>query len=215
VTMDFGPTVKHRHVIVSALVPGTMFRRLIVGCMFLVVLAALPVLVFGSGANSPPTAVSDFGTLKPGEFIWHPELAPSGPMRIVIYLHTQLAYVYRNGVRIGVTTISSGKPGHRTPMGTFSILEKERFHRSTKYSNAPMPYMQRLTWYGIALHGGHLPGHPASHGCVRLPYAFAEALFKETSVGMRVIITDRPTQENPIISSTMDPRTGVQSCEPG
>jgi lipoprotein-anchoring transpeptidase ErfK/SrfK len=137
-------------------------------------------------------------------------------MMMVIDLHTQRAEVYRDGVRIGVSTVSTGKPGHRTPTGTYTVLEKQRFHRSSRYNNAPMPYMQRLTWYGIALHGGHLPGRPASHGCVRLPHAFAEALFWESTIGMKVIITDQaPGKENVTLSSTLNPRTGLQSCAAG
>lgn len=78
----------------------------------------------------------------------------------------QKAYVYRNGVLIGVATVSAGRPGHLTPTGVFTILQKQKEHRSTIYDGAPMPYMERLTWGGIALHAGGLPGYPESHGCV-------------------------------------------------
>ncbi len=97
--------------------------------------------------------------LKPGEYLWHPEISPTGPIVLVVSLDEQRAYVYRNGIAIGLTTISSGKAGHETPTGVFTILQKDKDHRSNLYS-APMPYMQRLTWDGIALHGGSLPGHP-------------------------------------------------------
>lgn len=123
-------------------------------------------------------------------FFWHPEIAPSGPVVVVVSLDEQHIYVYRNGVAIGVGPISSGKPGHETPPGVYSILQKEREHRSNLYDDAPMPYMQRLTWDGIALHGGTLPGHPASHGCVRLPQAFAEKLFAITQRGGIVVVAD-------------------------
>ncbi|WP_238389771.1 L,D-transpeptidase [Pseudoxanthomonas koreensis] len=128
--------------------------------------------------------------LEPGEFRWHPEIAPSGPVVLVVSLDQQRAYVYRNGIVIGVSTISSGKPGKDTPTGVFTILQKNKDHKSNLYNNAPMPYMQRLTWDGIALHGGALPGYPASHGCVRLPHPFAAKLFGITRNGDTVVVTD-------------------------
>lgn len=132
----------------------------------------------------------DVRALKPGEFLWFPEIAPQGPVVLVVSLDEQRAYAYRNGMAIGVSTISSGKQGHDTPTGVFTILQKNKDHRSNLYSNAPMPYMQRLTWDGIALHGGSLPGYPASHGCVRLPQAFAEKLFSITQRGDTVVVAD-------------------------
>ena len=87
-------------------------------------------------------------------------------------------------------TVSTGSDGHETPVGDFTILEKQVFHRSNLYSDAPMPYMQRLTWDGIALHAGQLPGYPASHGCIRLPKAFARQLFDLTSMGGAVSVVD-------------------------
>jgi hypothetical protein len=128
--------------------------------------------------------------LKAGEYIWRPEVSPSGPVVLVISLNEQLAYVYRNGIAIGVSTISSGKRGKETPTGVFTILQKSRDHRSNLYNDAPMPFMQRLTWDGIALHGGVIPGYPASHGCVRLPQAFAEKLFGITRQGDTVVVAD-------------------------
>lgn len=130
--------------------------------------------------------------MKPGEFLWAPDIAPQGPVTVIISLKTQRAYAYRNGVPIGVSTVSTGKPGKETPTGVFTILQKAVEHRSNKYSNAPMPFMQRLTWDGIAMHAGALPGYPASHGCVRLPARFAELLFGVTSLGLTVVITDDP-----------------------
>ena len=135
---------------------------------------------------SPP----DVRALKPGEFLWYPQIAPEGPVVLVVSLDTQRAYVYRNGIAIGVSTISSGKTGKETPTGVFTILQKNKDHRSNLYNDAPMPYMQRLTWDGIALHGGHLPGYPASHGCVRLPQAFAEKLFAITRFGDSVVVAN-------------------------
>ncbi|WP_164107572.1 L,D-transpeptidase family protein, partial [Serratia marcescens] len=84
--------------------------------------------------------------LKPGQFIWSPQVAPDGPLVVLVDLHLQQAYVYRNGVRIGTTTISSGRKGHETPTGVFTILQKDADHRSNKYNNAAMPFMERLTW---------------------------------------------------------------------
>ncbi|WP_448481093.1 L,D-transpeptidase [Pseudoxanthomonas mexicana] len=135
---------------------------------------------------SPP----DVRALKPGEFLWYPQIAPEGPVVLVVSLDEQRAYVYRNGIAIGVSTISSGKTGKETPTGVFTILQKNKDHRSNLYNDAPMPYMQRLTWDGIALHGGHLPGYPASHGCVRLPQAFAEKLFAITRFGDSVVVAN-------------------------
>jgi len=126
--------------------------------------------------------------LKPGEYVWHPDLQPFGPVAIVVSLVQQRAHLYRNGVRIAVSTCSSGKKGHETPTGVFVVLQKDKNHRSSTYNNAPMPNMNRLTWDGIALHAGDLPGYPASHGCVRLPKSFSEKLFTVTHVGTPVII---------------------------
>lgn len=130
----------------------------------------------------------DEAKLRPGQFVWQPERAPQGDVEIVVSIPLQRAYVYRAGTLIGVTTVSTGKPGHRTPTGKFDILEKHAKHYSSLYNNAPMPYMQRLTWGGIALHAGQIPGHPASHGCVRLPLAFAKTLFGVTRLGASVHI---------------------------
>ena len=126
--------------------------------------------------------------LKPGDFSWHPERAPKGAVAVVVSLPEQLTHVYRNGVRIAVSTCSTGKPGHATPTGVFVVLEKDKHHHSSTYNDAPMPNMNRLTWDGIALHAGKLPGYPASHGCVRLPMAFSEKLWTVTHVGTPVVI---------------------------
>jgi Uncharacterized protein conserved in bacteria len=135
-------------------------------------------------------------TLKPGQFVWNPEAAPEGPALLVVNLATQRAVLFRNGVPIGASTVSSGKPGYETPTGVFTVLEKKKEHYSKTYDNAPMPNMQRLTWKGIALHAGNLPGYPASHGCIRLPMKFSSLLFGATKLGMTVIITSLPVQPN-------------------
>src|ERR1041385_3408531 len=133
------------------------------------------------------------GQLKPGEYWWNPQLSPSGPVVVLVSIPQQTMHVYRNGVLIGRSTVSTGSKGHDTPGGVFSILEKKSTHRSKKYNDAPMPYMQRLTWTGIAMHSGQLPGYAASHGCVRLPYDFSQLLFSTTTNGGTVIIGDGKT----------------------
>ena len=101
--------------------------------------------------------------LKPGQYEWHPERSPSGPLLVVVSVDDQMAYVYRNGVQIARSTVSTGKAGHDTPTGVFTILQRNVDHESSIYKGAKMPYMQRLTWGGIAMHAGNLPGYPASH----------------------------------------------------
>lgn len=141
----------------------------------------------------------DPAALKRGEYIWHPEIAPGGPVVLVVSLDEQRAYVYRNGIAIGVTTISTGKRGYRTPPGVFTILQKKVIAYSNLYDNAPMPFMQRLTWDGVAMHGGVLPGYPASHGCIRLPPKFAEKLFAVTKIGVVVAVVDRKSAPESLV----------------
>ncbi len=131
----------------------------------------------------------EIAALKPGEFTWHPERQRTGPVAIVVSIPEQRVHVYRNGIRIAVSTCSTGKPGHETPTGVFVVLQKDKHHKSSTYDDAPMPNMNRLTWSGIALHAGRLPGYPASHGCIRLPMDFSERLFGVTHVGTPVIIS--------------------------
>ena len=141
---------------------------------------------FTKGREEKPLAPE----LKAGDYVWKPEVSPAGPVVIIVSIPEQTLYVYRNGIRIGRSTISSGKAGHRTPTGVFTILEKNVKHTSTIYKGASMPYMERLTWGGVALHAGNLPGYPASHGCVRLPLDFAQKLYTVTGNGTTVIVTD-------------------------
>lgn len=147
-------------------------------------------MVFGLNADSAASqqVLKEIHHLQPGEFTWHPERSSQGAVAVVVSLPEQRVHVYRNGIRIGVSTCSTGKPGHATPTGVFVILEKDKNHRSSTYNNAPMPNMNRLTWSGIALHAGNLPGYPASHGCVRLPVDFSAKLFAITHLGTPVII---------------------------
>ncbi len=133
------------------------------------------------------------GPLKPGEYWWNPQLSPSGPVVVLVSIPQQTMHVYRNGILIGRSTVSTGTKGHDTPGGVFTILEKKQEHRSKKYDNAPMPNMQRLTWSGIAMHSGQLPGYAASHGCVRLPYDFSQLLFATTASGGTVVVGNDKT----------------------
>ena len=149
-------------------------------------------------------------SLKPGQFVWYEQpqmikasIAEQGSVAIVVSILDQLAYVYRDGRLLAVTTVSTGSGGHETPTGAFTILQKKVFHRSNLYSNAPMPYMQRLTWTGIALHAGHLPGYPASHGCIRLPKEFARQLYDMTELGGTVRVVE--TYDDPSIYAPLAP----------
>ena len=117
-----------------------------------------------------------------------PEKLPSGPLQIVISIRKQQLTLYAGGVPVAHSQVSTGVPGHPTPQGVFSIIQKQIYHESNIYSSAPMPYMQRITWSGVAMHQGVVPNHPASHGCIRLPAAFAKRLWSITRIGVRVII---------------------------
>jgi hypothetical protein len=141
------------------------------------------------------------GPLKPGQYWWKPGLSPRGPVVVLVSLPQQTMHVYRNGILIGRSSISSGSKGNSTPPGVFNILEKKETHYSKKYDNAPMPNMQRLTWTGIAMHSGQLPGYPASHGCIRLPYDFSALLFDATSKGGTVVIGDGKTPQPHLASN--------------
>ena len=125
--------------------------------------------------------------------------APKGPLQIIISIADQRISLYENSALIARSSVSTGVQGHPTPLGVFSVLGKEKWHRSNIYSAAPMPYMQRITWSGIALHAGDLPGYPASHGCIRLTNEFAIRLWHLTKRGTRVIIAHediRPVEAN-------------------
>jgi len=168
-------------------------------------LAALLLILAASLGLATPAAVDPQGrpilevaaTLKTGQFVWAPERAPSGPALLIVNLATQRAILFRNGVPIAASSLSTGRPGYDTPTGVFTILQKHVEHYSSKYDNAPMPYMQRLTWKGVALHAGNLPGYPASHGCIRLPKEFARLLYGVTRIGMTVVITRLPVVPQP------------------
>lgn len=137
------------------------------------------------------------------------------PLQVVVSRQQQSLVIYDGDMVVATSNVSTGKPGHTTPTGIFSILEKRRHHRSNIYSNAPMPFMQRLTWSGIALHGsGHVPDYPASHGCVRLPGQFAAKLFKMTERGMHVVISERQVAPSEISSPMLFQPNQARRPEP-
>lgn len=146
------------------------------------------------GAKASVPIDTPIDQLKKGQFLWMADAVTSGPIVMVVSITEQKAYVYRNGILIGATTVSTGRPGHLTPTGVFTVLQKQKEHRSTIYDGAPMPYMERLTWGGIALHAGGLPGYPESHGCVHLPSEFARELFSISPDGMTVVIGTTATE---------------------
>jgi len=171
---------------------------------------------WGAPSSSPiGTAPS---ALAPGQWIWDGNAAPDGPIAVVVSITEQRAYVYRNGLQIGVTTVSTGKPGHETPTGVFTILQKDKDHRSSKYNSAPMPYQERLTWDGIALHAGGLPGYPESHGCVHLPTEFARLLFDASHMGMTVVIGEQGHSPQEVVHPgpfmPIDASTGAVAVQP-
>jgi hypothetical protein len=164
-------------------VPRSMLRR--AGLVVLTLVVALTAHAATKGERVGPRA-----RLNPGQFTWHPETSPEGPVLVVVSLPQQRTYVYRNGVLIGRSTVSTGREGKETPTGVFTVLQKKAKHTSNIYKGAAMPNMQRLTWTGIALHAGVLPGKPASAGCVRLPLEFSRLLFGVTDVGTTVVVAD-------------------------
>lgn len=146
------------------------------------------------GARDSVPIDTPINRLKKGQFLWMGGAVTSGPLLMVVSITEQRGYVYRNGILIGATSVSTGRPGHPTPTGVFTVLQKQKEHRSTIYDNAPMPYMERLTWGGVALHAGGLPGYPESHGCIHLPSEFARLLFGVSSTGMTVVIATDATE---------------------
>jgi lipoprotein-anchoring transpeptidase ErfK/SrfK len=162
----------------------------------LTLLASLALCATHLDAAQPPSHTKGSptgkptGVLKPGEYWWNPKISPEGPVVVLVSITQQTVNVYRNGILVGRSSVSTGAKGHRTPTGVFTILEKKEKHASNLYKNAPMPNMQRLTWTGIAMHSGNLPGYPASHGCIRMPYDFSKLVFSLTAKGGTVVIGD-------------------------
>jgi lipoprotein-anchoring transpeptidase ErfK/SrfK len=151
------------------------------------------------GAKAQPVSLEVAAAgLAPGKFVWA-DAESVEPVTVVVSIPMQQAFVYRGQSLVATSAVSTGKAGDDTPTGVFPILQKAVKHTSNIY-NVAMPYMQRLTWDGIALHAGANPGFPASHGCVRLPAAFAKKLFEVTDVGTTVVVTDQM-----IVDTALDP----------
>lgn len=146
------------------------------------------------------------------------QAAAKGPLQIIVSIADQRISLYENGALIAQSSVSTGVERHPTPLGVFSVIAKKKWHRSNIYSDAPMPYMQRITWSGIALHAGELPGHPASHGCIRLSHEFAVRLWQLTKRGTRVIIAPEDVRPVEIINPQLfaqSPRVASASPEAG
>lgn len=173
-------------------------------------LALAEVPFWGNKASDPAETAP--AALPIGHFVWAPQVAPEGPIVVVVSLEEQLAYAYRNGVRIGYAKVSTGKKGYATPTGVFTTLQKDKDHHSKTYNNAPMPYTQRLTWDGVALHAGGVPDYPSSHGCVHLPSEFARLLFEASPLGMTVVVGNAHSAPvdvaHPAMLAPVDARTG-------
>src|SRR5438128_8998509 len=143
---------------------------------------------------------------------------PQGPLIIAVSIEQQKVRVYDANGLFAESPVSTGMKGHSTPMGVFSVIQKHKMHRSNIYSGAPMPYMQRITWSGVAMHAGVLPGYPASHGCIRMPMAFAVKMWNWTKMGARVIVTPGQMSpqnfSHPLLASVRVPPQPAASLEP-
>ncbi|WP_407112534.1 L,D-transpeptidase family protein [Bradyrhizobium sp. LMG 9283] len=143
---------------------------------------------------------------------------PQGPLVIVVSIDRQKVTVYDSNGVFAESPVSTGMKGHSTPMGVFSVIQKHKFHHSNIYSGAPMPYMQRITWSGVAMHAGVLPGYPASHGCIRMPMAFAMKMWNWTRMGARVIVAPGQMSpqsfSHPLLASMRVPPQPAASLEP-
>jgi len=185
-------------------------------CFFFVFLSFL-VRGIAADASAPSVRTAEFAPvtdsefLKPGQFEWQPELSVEGEVSMGVDLSRQILEVWRGGVLIARSSVSSGR-SQSTPNGTFNILQKRVEHHSSLYNGAPMPYMQRLNWEGIAIHSGYLPGVPASHGCIRVPNAFARKLFQITTCGNTVSIYGNSKEFRPHWARAI--RNPVQESSP-
>ncbi|VVT06811.1 conserved exported hypothetical protein [Sphingomonas sp. EC-HK361] len=173
-------------------------------------LAATPALALAGGSGGMADVAVAAEALAPNRYVWNDAstVAPvaAAPVAIVVSIPDQRAYVYRGTALVAASTVSTGRDGNETPVGAFTILQKEEVHHSNLYDDAAMPYMQRLTWDGVALHAGKNPGFPDSHGCIRLPAAFAKKLFAATKLGGTVVVTDEvidPASYGEAIPSTV------------
>ncbi len=161
----------------------------------LVMAAALPSAAHA--AQFLPVAVEDAVSMPAGSYVWR-DPGQGAALSIVVSIPDQRAYVYRGRDLVAISTVSTGRDGHETPTGTFPVLQKAVDHKSSLYDDAAMPFMQRLTWDGVAIHAGANPGFPASHGCVRVPIGFAKKLFGATRIGTRVAVIDESVDGAPV-----------------
>ncbi|AXJ95605.1 MULTISPECIES: L,D-transpeptidase family protein [unclassified Sphingomonas] len=169
-----------------------------------VLLAIAPGHARAADTDAAAGAVAiEAATLSPNRYVWA-DSASNEPLRVVVSIPDQKAYVYRGKTLVAASTVSTGKDGKETPVGAFTILQKSETHKSNLYDAAPMPFMQRLTWDGVAIHAGNNPGFPASHGCIRVPMAFAKRLFAATSVGTPVVVTDESLGDGTTMPSIED-----------
>jgi L,D-transpeptidase catalytic domain len=194
------------------------------------VLACGVALAFIAGFVGSADAASRYGRTQTISKKREPAKAPfgelpKGPLQMVVSIGGQHVTLYANGQRIEQAKVSTGTPGHPTPMGVFSVIEKDRWHRSNLYYSAPMFYMHRLTWSGVAMHEGVLPGYAASHGCIRMPTNFVSRLWQISKLGVRVVIArndpvpyefDHPKLFNPSLKpvaqlSSVEPRAGLRT----
>jgi lipoprotein-anchoring transpeptidase ErfK/SrfK len=166
-----------------------------------------------------PDAETTAGKTDPAKKQAAEKTGPKDPVYAVVSLSDQHVTVYDSTGRIARSRVSTGQAGHRTPTGVFSVIGKERWHHSNIYSGAPMPWMQRITWSGVAMHAGVVPGYPASHGCIRLPAGFAPQLYGMTKMGARVVVTPRDIEPVEFTHSLlplpkMQPAAGQQAAAP-
>ena len=154
-----------------------------------ILLAASP--SFGAPTIDKGTQLSpETADLRPNQYTWNPDASPTGAVGIIVDLTRQTIHVYRDGKQIGRAAVSTGIQSHPTAAGTYTILTKNVEYHSEKYHEASMPFMERLTWDGMAIHGGNNPGKPSSHGCIHVPLDFAEKLYAVTEKGGTVLISD-------------------------
>lgn len=158
-------------------------------------MGAAPAMAADTGAMVEEAAA----TLEPNRYVWV-DPGTTDPVTVVVSIPQQRAFVYRGEALVAASSVSTGRDGNETPIGIYPILQKNEVHKSNLYNDAPMPFMQRLTWDGIALHAGRNPGFPDSHGCIRLPASFAKKLFAVTDLGSTVVVTDQYVE-----GRTLDP----------
>lgn len=178
-------------------------RMLAIGVALAISLAGTPAF-----AKGDPVTIADVAALEAGGYVWQD--TGVGPLSVVVSIPDQRAYVYRGAALVAASAVSTGRQGHETPVGSFPILQKQVVHKSTLYDDAPMPFMQRLTWDGVALHAGANPGFRESHGCVHLPTAFARKLFGATRIGTSVTVVDASIDGAPSPQTAADLSVATQ-----